>query len=99
MARELVSRNSFRGTWLRSARRAGRLLRIKSQIFAHRPGQHRVSAIDCLTETLAVTRERSALALELRSTTAMARLLVEGGQSHEARRVLTLADGPFHGRI
>src|SRR5271155_4483259 len=51
------------------------LLRIKSQILV---AQHdRESAMNCLTEALAVAREQSALALELRTTMVLARLLSE----------------------
>jgi predicted ATPase/DNA-binding winged helix-turn-helix (wHTH) protein len=62
------------------------LLRIKSQILA---GQHdRESAMNCLTEALALARAQSALAWELRSTMALARLLSEGGQRDQARETL-----------
>jgi tetratricopeptide (TPR) repeat protein len=62
------------------------LLRIKSQILA---GQHdRESAMNCLTEALALARAQSALAWELRSTMALARLLSEGGQRDQARQTL-----------
>jgi predicted ATPase/DNA-binding winged helix-turn-helix (wHTH) protein len=69
------------------------LLRIKSQILA---AQHdREAAIDCLTEALAVAREQSALALELRAAMALARLLSEGGQRDHARHNLALVYGRF----
>jgi predicted ATPase/DNA-binding winged helix-turn-helix (wHTH) protein len=69
------------------------LLRIKSQILA---AQHdRESAMNCLTEALAVAREQSALAWELRSTMVLARLLSEGGQRDQARRRLALAYDRF----
>ncbi|WMT79719.1 winged helix-turn-helix domain-containing protein [Bradyrhizobium sp. Ash2021] len=62
------------------------LLRIKSQILA---AQHdRESAMNCLTEALAVARAQSALAWELRSTMALARLLCEDGQCVQARHTL-----------
>ena len=64
------------------------LLRIKAQIFASMPRPDRASAMDCLAEALAVAREQSALAWELRSTIALARLLSESGQRDEARHVL-----------
>ncbi|HTC04005.1 MAG TPA: winged helix-turn-helix domain-containing protein, partial [Xanthobacteraceae bacterium] len=44
------------------------LLRIKAQILAAMPQYGQDSAIDCLTEALAVAKTQSALALELRST-------------------------------
>jgi predicted ATPase len=65
------------------------LLRIKAQILAATPRQERASAIDCLNEALTVAREQSALALELRSATTLARLLAESGQRGQARHVLT----------
>jgi predicted ATPase/DNA-binding winged helix-turn-helix (wHTH) protein len=62
------------------------LLRIKSQILA---AQHdRESALNGLTEALAIARAQSALAWELRSTMALARLLSEGGQRDQARQTL-----------
>jgi predicted ATPase/DNA-binding winged helix-turn-helix (wHTH) protein len=69
------------------------LLRIKSQILA---AQHdRESALNCLTEAIAVAREQSALAWELRSTMALARLLSEDGQRDEARQALALVYDRF----
>jgi len=62
------------------------LLRIKSQILAAR--HDRESAMNCLTEALTVARAQSALAWELRSTTALARLLCEGGERDQARDTL-----------
>jgi predicted ATPase/DNA-binding winged helix-turn-helix (wHTH) protein len=62
------------------------LLRIKSQILAAR--HDRESAMNCLTEALAVARAQSALAWELRSTIALARLLCEDGQRDQARHTL-----------
>ena len=44
------------------------LLRVKAQILAAMPQYGRGSAINCLTEALAVAKAQSALALELRST-------------------------------
>jgi tetratricopeptide (TPR) repeat protein len=58
------------------------LLRIKSQVLAAR--HDRELAMNCLTEALAVARTQSALAWELRSTMALARLLSEGGQRDQA---------------
>jgi predicted ATPase/DNA-binding winged helix-turn-helix (wHTH) protein len=69
------------------------LLRIKSQIFAAR--HDRESALNCLTEALAVARAQSALAWELRSTMALARLLREGGQRDQARDALALVYDRF----
>jgi predicted ATPase/DNA-binding winged helix-turn-helix (wHTH) protein len=69
------------------------LLRIKSQILAT---QHdRESAMNCLTEALAVARAQSALAWELRSTIALARLLSEDGQRDQARHTLALVYDRF----
>jgi predicted ATPase/DNA-binding winged helix-turn-helix (wHTH) protein len=69
------------------------LLRIKANILATR-SQH-ASAVDCLHEALAVAREQSSLAFELRSATALARLLSEGGQREEGRRRLALVYDRF----
>jgi len=69
------------------------LLRIKSQILAAR--HDRESAMNCLTEALAVARAQSALAWELRSTRALARLLSEGGQRDQARHILALVYDRF----
>jgi predicted ATPase/DNA-binding winged helix-turn-helix (wHTH) protein len=69
------------------------LLRIKSQILAAR--HDRESAMNCLTEALAVARAQSALAWELRSTIALARLLSEDGQRDQARHTLALVYDRF----
>jgi predicted ATPase len=69
------------------------LLRIKSQILAAR--RDRESAMNCLTEALAVARAQSALAWELRSTMVLARLLSEGGQRDQAQHALALVYGRF----
>jgi tetratricopeptide (TPR) repeat protein len=64
------------------------LLRIKSQILA---AQHdRESAMNCLTEAIAVARAQFALAWELRSTMALARVLREDGQRDQAWHTLAL---------
>jgi predicted ATPase/DNA-binding winged helix-turn-helix (wHTH) protein len=69
------------------------LLRIKSQILA---AQHdRESALNCLTEALTVARAQSALAWELRSAMALARLLAEDGQRNQARDTLALVYDRF----
>ena len=69
------------------------LLRIKSQILV---AQHdRESALNCLTEAIAIARAQSALAWELRSTMALARMLSEDGQRDEARRTLALVYDRF----
>jgi predicted ATPase len=69
------------------------LFRIKSQILA---AQHdRKSAMNCLTEALAVAHAQSALAWELRSTMALARLLSEDGQRDQARHTLALVYDRF----
>jgi predicted ATPase/DNA-binding winged helix-turn-helix (wHTH) protein len=69
------------------------LLRIKSQILAAR--HDRESAKNCLTKALAVARAQSALAWELRSTMALARLLCEDGQRDQARHALVLVYDRF----
>jgi predicted ATPase/DNA-binding winged helix-turn-helix (wHTH) protein len=69
------------------------LLRIKSQILAAR--HDRASAMNCLTEALAVARAQSALAWELRSTMILARMLCEGGQRDQARKALALVYDRF----
>ena len=71
------------------------LLRIKAQILAAMPRQGRASAVNCLTEAIEVARIQSALALELRSTMTLARLLSEGGQRDQARRELALVHDRF----
>ncbi len=75
------------------------LLRIKAEILAAMPQYGRDSAINCLTEALAVAKSQSALALELKSTIALARLLAEGGQRDQARRSPRTRIRPLHGRI
>jgi predicted ATPase len=69
------------------------LLRIKSQILVAQ--KDRESAMNCLIEALAVARAQSALAWELRSTIALARLLREGGQRDQARHALALVYDRF----
>ncbi|SIO63081.1 transcriptional regulator [Bradyrhizobium erythrophlei] len=64
------------------------LLRIKGQILAAMPRPDWASAADCLMKSLAVAREQSALSWELRSATALARLLSEKGQRDQARDTL-----------
>jgi predicted ATPase/DNA-binding winged helix-turn-helix (wHTH) protein len=64
------------------------LLRIKGQILAAMQRPDRASAADCLMQALAVAREQSALAWELRSATALARLLAEDGRRDQARDTL-----------
>jgi predicted ATPase/DNA-binding winged helix-turn-helix (wHTH) protein len=71
------------------------LLRIKAQILVAMPQQGRDSAMNCMTEALAVAKAQSALALELRLTIDLARLLAEGGQRDQARRDLVLVYGRF----
>ena len=71
------------------------LLRIKAQVLASMPEQGRDSAINCLTEALAIAKAQSALALELRSKTDLARLLAKGGQRGQARHDLALVYGRF----
>jgi predicted ATPase len=69
------------------------LLRVKSQILAAR--HDRESTRNCLTEAIAVARAQSALAWELRSTMALARMLSEDGQRDQARHTLALVYGRF----
>jgi predicted ATPase len=69
------------------------LLRIKSQILAAQ--DDRKSAKNCLTEAHAVARAQSALAWELRSAMALARLLCEDGQRDQARHTLALVYDRF----
>lgn len=64
------------------------LLRIKGQILSAMPQSDRTLAADCLMHSLAVAREQSALAWELRSATALARLLSENGRRDQARDTL-----------
>jgi predicted ATPase len=71
------------------------LLRIKAQILTAMPQYGRDSAMNCLTEALAVAKAQSALALELRSTTVLARLLAERGQRDQARNDLALVYSRF----
>jgi predicted ATPase len=53
------------------------------------------SAMNCVTEAIEVARVQSALALELRSTMTLARLLSEGGQRDQARLQLGLVYDRF----
>jgi predicted ATPase/DNA-binding winged helix-turn-helix (wHTH) protein len=69
------------------------LLRIKSQILAAR--HDRESAMGCLTEAIAVARAQSALAWELRSTIALARILSASGYRDQARHMLALVYDRF----
>jgi predicted ATPase len=64
------------------------LLRIKSQVLSAQ--DDRESALNCLTEAIAVARAQSALAWELRSTAALARMLSEDGERDQARHTLAL---------
>ena len=71
------------------------LLRIKGQILAAVPRPDRTLAANYLMQSLAVARGQSALASELRSATALARLLSENGQREKARDTLA----PVYGRF
>jgi len=71
------------------------LLRIKARVLAAMPRHGRAPAMECLNEAIAVAREQSALALELRSTTALARLLLETGQRDEAGQTMQLVYDRF----
>ena len=51
--------------------------------------------MNCLIEALTVAREQSALALELRTTMVLARLLSEGGRREQARDALALVYDRF----
>ncbi len=66
----------------------GELLRVKAAVLTAMPQHGRNATIKCLTEALAVAKAQSALALELRSTIDLARLLSEGGQRDQARQAL-----------
>ena len=65
------------------------LLRLKALILTSMPQPDYVSAVDCLENSLAVARQQSALALELRSATTLARLLSESGLQDQALHVLS----------
>jgi predicted ATPase/DNA-binding winged helix-turn-helix (wHTH) protein len=71
------------------------LLRIKALIVASTPQSDRAVAIAWLDKSLAIAREQSALALELRSATTLARWLAEDGQRDAARDVLSSVYGRF----
>jgi predicted ATPase/DNA-binding winged helix-turn-helix (wHTH) protein len=71
------------------------LLGVKARILAAMPQYGRGMAVDCLTESLAVAKAQSALALELRSTIDLARLLTEIGRQDQARHDLALVYGRF----
>jgi predicted ATPase len=71
------------------------LLRIKAQILAAMPQHGRDSAMSCLTEAIAVAKAQAALALELKSTTDLARLLAESGRRDQARDTLAVVYGRF----
>jgi predicted ATPase len=71
------------------------LLRVKAQVLAAMPQHGRDAAMNCLIEALAVAKAQSALALELGSTIALARLLAEGGQRDQAHYDLALVYGRF----
>ena len=84
-----------RATDCGSAYDTAELLRIKAQILAAMPQYGWDSAMNCLTEAVAVAKAQSALALELRSTTDLVRLLAKGGQHDQARHDLGLVYGRF----
>jgi predicted ATPase/DNA-binding winged helix-turn-helix (wHTH) protein len=71
------------------------LLRIKAQIFADMPRYGPASAMSCVTEAIDIARVQSALALELRSTMTLARMLSEGGHRDQARHQLGLVYDRF----
>ena len=88
---QAIARETERGSTYDTAE----LLRIKAQILAVMPQHGPDSAMNCLTEALAVAKAQSALALELRSTMVLARLLADGGQRDQARNDLTLVYSRF----
>jgi predicted ATPase len=59
------------------------------------PQYGREPAMNCLTEAVAVAKAQSVVALQLRSTTALARLLNEIGRRDQARHDLALVYGRF----
>jgi predicted ATPase/DNA-binding winged helix-turn-helix (wHTH) protein len=71
------------------------LLRIKAQVLAAMPQYGRLAGINCLMEALAIARKQSALALELKSTIALARLLIEGEERDQGRHELALVYNRF----
>ena len=75
------------------------LLRIKGQILATMPQRDQISAANCLMQALAVAREQSALAWELRSATALALLLCESEQRDQARETLASLYDRFRERF
>jgi predicted ATPase/DNA-binding winged helix-turn-helix (wHTH) protein len=90
-----VNRAVERATDFGSTFDMAELLRIKARILAAMPQYGRDSAINCLTEALGVAKTQSALALELRSTIDLARLLADRGQRDQAGRDLALVYGRF----
>ena len=71
------------------------LLRVKAQILAAIPRYGSGPAINCLSEAIQVGRKQSALALELRSTMSLARLLAQEGQRDQAGHELGLVLNRF----
>jgi predicted ATPase/DNA-binding winged helix-turn-helix (wHTH) protein len=71
------------------------LLRVKARILTPMPQHGRDAALNCLTEALGIAKTQSALALELRSTIDLARLLAEGGQRDQAHHDLARVCGRF----
>jgi predicted ATPase len=90
-----VNRAIERATEFESTFEMAELLRIKAQILVAIPQYGRDSAINCLTEALAVAKAQFALAFELRSTIDLARLLAEGEQRDQGRDDLALVYGRF----
>jgi predicted ATPase/DNA-binding winged helix-turn-helix (wHTH) protein len=90
-----VDRIIARATDCGSTFHMAELLRTKAQILLTIPRHGREAAMDCLIESRAVAQAQSALALELRSTMDLARLLAEGGQRDQARQDLALVYGRF----
>ncbi|WP_024520281.1 winged helix-turn-helix domain-containing protein [Bradyrhizobium sp. Tv2a-2] len=70
------------------------LLRIKGQILAEAPAA-RIEAIGCLNRSLAIAREQSALAWELRSAGTLAQLQRNTDEGDRARKQLAAIYGQF----
>ncbi len=64
------------------------MLRIKARVLMSMPQPDRVTAIDCLTEAIALAQEQSALALQLRPAIDLVRLQVESGERERAREMI-----------
>ena len=94
-----INRATERATGCGSTFDMAELPRVKAQILAAMPQYIRGTVRDCLTESLAIAKAQSALALELRSTIDVARLVTEDGQRDQARRDLALIYDRFTERF